>query len=269
MLAVPLPEAERAGRCCRHRCRSRRSTPTTSASSPDRPTTSLRCSERLAADEVTPTLIPLAAAAHSSMLDPVLPEFLEVVREVELSPPQLPYLSNLTGTWITAEQATDPQYWVDHLRDTVRFADACATVLADGPDWCSSSSAPATRSRRTPAARPSSRSPAIPALRHPNQDDGRHGVHAATRSPGAGPPASTSTSTGSPATAGASCACPATRSARSGTGSSPADRRSARCRPSLRSLPLPRRPIAAPAAREPARIADLADSFWAPALARA
>ncbi|HWM22328.1 MAG TPA: SDR family NAD(P)-dependent oxidoreductase [Ilumatobacteraceae bacterium] len=77
--------------------------------------------------------IPLAAAAHSSLLDPILPEFLEAVRAVKLSPPTIRYVSNLTGTWITPEQATDPQYWVDHLRHTVRFADCLATVLADGP----------------------------------------------------------------------------------------------------------------------------------------
>ena len=46
-----------------------------------------------------------------------------------------PYLSNLTGTWITAEQATDPQYWVDHLRHTVRFAD-CLRRCSPTARWC-------------------------------------------------------------------------------------------------------------------------------------
>ena len=116
-----------------------------------------------------PTLIPLAAAAHSSMLDPILPDFLDAVRGVELSPPQVPYLSNLTGTWITAEQATDPQYWVDHLRHTVRFSDCLATLLADGPLVLielgpgQSLSSYARRQAISPTA-------AIPALRHPNQD---------------------------------------------------------------------------------------------------
>ena len=107
----------------------------------------------LTTDEVSPTLIPVDAAAHSSLLDPILPEFLEAVGKVELSQPQMPYLSNLTGTWITAEQATDPQYWVDHLRHTVRFSDCLRTVLADGP-LVFMELGPVTRSRRTPAARP-------------------------------------------------------------------------------------------------------------------
>jgi len=125
--------------------------------------------KRVANDEVEPTLIPLDAAAHSSLLDPILPEFLEVARGIEMAAPQVPYLSNLTGTWITAEQATDPQYWVDHLRGTVRFADCLATALGDGPLALfemgpgHSLSSYARRQEHKPVA-------AVPALRHPNQD---------------------------------------------------------------------------------------------------
>lgn len=88
---------------------------------------------QLAAEDITATMLKLAAAGHSSMLDPVLDEFGAVVRTVKLSPPTMPYLSNLTGSFITAAQATDPQYWVDHLRNTVRFDDCLATALATGP----------------------------------------------------------------------------------------------------------------------------------------
>jgi acyl transferase domain-containing protein len=87
----------------------------------------------LADQDVTGIRIPLAAAAHSSLLDPVLAEFLDVVRTVSLLPPKIRYVSNLTGTWITAAQATDPQYWVDHLRGTVRFADGLTAALTDNP----------------------------------------------------------------------------------------------------------------------------------------
>ena len=82
---------------------------------------------------VTGLRIPLAAAAHSSLLDPVLAEFLETVRSVTLLPPKIRYISNLTGTWITADQATNPQYWVDHLRGTVRFSDGLTAALGEGP----------------------------------------------------------------------------------------------------------------------------------------
>ncbi|HVU68645.1 MAG TPA: acyltransferase domain-containing protein, partial [Ktedonobacteraceae bacterium] len=68
-------------------------------------------------------------AAHSSLLDPYLEEFQQVVGKIELHAPTLPFVSNLTGTWITAEEATDPAYWTRHLRQTVRFADGLALLL--------------------------------------------------------------------------------------------------------------------------------------------
>lgn len=62
-------------------------------------------------------------AFHSSMMDPVLTQFVERLRRIELKAPQVPYLSNVTGSWITPELATSPDYWAAHLRQTVRFAD--------------------------------------------------------------------------------------------------------------------------------------------------
>jgi amino acid adenylation domain-containing protein len=70
----------------------------------------------------------ISIAGHSSLMDPILPRFAEEVARVDLKPPAIPYVSNLTGTWITAAQATDPAYWVDHLRHTVRFADGLREI---------------------------------------------------------------------------------------------------------------------------------------------
>jgi acyl transferase domain-containing protein len=72
-------------------------------------------------------------AFHSPMMEPILEPFLEYMKQVRLSPPQTPYVSNLTGTWITDAEATDHGYWVRHLRHTVRFADGMRTLLAE-PD---------------------------------------------------------------------------------------------------------------------------------------
>ncbi len=72
-------------------------------------------------------------AFHSEMMDPVLGPFRRVFDGLTLRPPEIPWVSNLTGTWITAEQATDPGYWVDHLRRPVRFS-ACAEALLGDPD---------------------------------------------------------------------------------------------------------------------------------------
>jgi natural product biosynthesis luciferase-like monooxygenase protein len=61
-------------------------------------------------------------AFHSQMMEPILEPFTNLVKKVNLQPPQIPYISNVTGTWITPAQATDPSYWATHLRSTVQFA---------------------------------------------------------------------------------------------------------------------------------------------------
>ncbi|WP_088830391.1 type I polyketide synthase [Paenibacillus tyrfis] len=71
-------------------------------------------------------------AYHSAMMEPMLERFAGVMRGIALHAPQLPYVSNVTGTWITAGQATDPMYWVRHLRDTVRFADGIRLLSESG-----------------------------------------------------------------------------------------------------------------------------------------
>lgn len=72
-------------------------------------------------------------AFHSAMMDPILDAFAARVGQTALCPPQIPYLSNVTGRWITSEEATDPAYWVAHLREAVRFADGL-NLLLQTPD---------------------------------------------------------------------------------------------------------------------------------------
>lgn len=68
-------------------------------------------------------------AFHSQMMEPILEPFTEQVKKLSLRPPQIPYMSNVTGTWITAEQATAPSYWATHLRSPVRFAEGIQQLL--------------------------------------------------------------------------------------------------------------------------------------------
>ncbi|MET8046927.1 amino acid adenylation domain-containing protein [Streptosporangium sp. NPDC005286] len=88
--------------------------------------------ERLSRRGVTCRQLRTSHAFHSSMLDPVLDAFAAEVGRVSLQPPRLPYLSNVTGSWVTAEEATDPAFWVRHLRETVRFADCARILLEEG-----------------------------------------------------------------------------------------------------------------------------------------
>ena len=70
-------------------------------------------------------------AFHSAMMDTVLDDFRAEVAKVALQAPEIPFLSNTTGTWITAEEATSPEYWVGQLRGAVRFGDGLAEIFRD------------------------------------------------------------------------------------------------------------------------------------------
>lgn len=83
----------------------------------------------LARREVTHRRLQTSHAFHSSMLDSLIEPFTEAVAAIRLAPPELPYVSGVTGDWVTAEQTTDPSYWARHAREPVRFADGIATLM--------------------------------------------------------------------------------------------------------------------------------------------
>lgn len=86
---------------------------------------------RLASRDIMGHRLQTSHAFHSQMMEAAIQPFVEVVRTVALHPPKLRYVSNLTGTWITAAQATDPHYWGEHLRRAVRFADGLSELLQE------------------------------------------------------------------------------------------------------------------------------------------
>ncbi len=71
----------------------------------------------------------VARAGHSMFMDGILDEFERAVAAVSLSPPQIPYISDVSGDWISPQMATDPKYYARHIRSTVRFSDGLATLL--------------------------------------------------------------------------------------------------------------------------------------------
>jgi acyl transferase domain-containing protein len=70
-------------------------------------------------------------AFHSRMMDPIVARFEETVRSVQTGAPEISYISNVTGTWITEEQARSPRYWADHLRGTVRYDDGLRVLMQE------------------------------------------------------------------------------------------------------------------------------------------
>jgi acyl transferase domain-containing protein len=68
-------------------------------------------------------------AFHSTMMDPMIVPFIEKVRQVGRRAPKIPFVSTLTGTWITPDDAADPSYWGMQTRRTVRFSAAVLELL--------------------------------------------------------------------------------------------------------------------------------------------
>ncbi|MCW3844716.1 SDR family NAD(P)-dependent oxidoreductase [Micromonospora yasonensis] len=130
MLAVFLPETETAGWLTGGLCLAAvNSTGLCVVAGPTAEIDGLE--QRLAAAGVARRRLRTSHAFHSPSMDAAVAPFVEAVRQVTLRPPAIPFVSNVTGTWITDDQATDPAYWGRHLRATVRFADALDVLLAD------------------------------------------------------------------------------------------------------------------------------------------
>jgi FkbM family methyltransferase len=77
---------------------------------------------RLESDGAVCRRVSASHAFHSEMLRPAVEPFTAAVAAVEHRPPEIPLLSNVTGDWITPEEATDPAYWGEHLVRPVRFS---------------------------------------------------------------------------------------------------------------------------------------------------
>uniref|UniRef100_UPI00038044F9 type I polyketide synthase n=1 Tax=unclassified Streptomyces TaxID=2593676 RepID=UPI00038044F9 len=81
-------------------------------------------------------LLSVSHAFHSHHMDTVLEEFRSVARAVTFHEPHIPIVSNVTGTLATVDQLTSPDYWADHLRRAVRFADGVRQLEELGvTDW--------------------------------------------------------------------------------------------------------------------------------------
>lgn len=83
---------------------------------------------RWQAEGIRCQILPVTRAFHSAYMEPALEAFSAEVRQTRLQPPQIPFVSNLTGRWITPQEATDPHYWTQHLRHTVQFAAGLAEL---------------------------------------------------------------------------------------------------------------------------------------------
>ncbi|RGP36250.1 type I polyketide synthase [Pseudotabrizicola alkalilacus] len=134
--------------------------------------------EELTAEGVETQRIAIDIAAHSAMLEPILAQFGAYLRSIPLHPPTLPIISNRTGLELTPQQATNPDYWVQHLRGTVNFR-ACMAHLMAEPGRVYMEMGPGRALSSLAQANGVASGQVIPALRHPEQkmaDDAWHMV---------------------------------------------------------------------------------------------
>ncbi len=89
--------------------------------------------QQLNADGINCRRLRVTRAFHSAMLDSIVPEFVEACQSITLRPPQLPYISNVSGTWITESQAMNPAYWGAQLRQPVQFMQGLHTLQESSP----------------------------------------------------------------------------------------------------------------------------------------
>jgi acyl transferase domain-containing protein len=76
----------------------------------------------LEAENISASLLHTSHAFHSRMMDDAVAPFVAEVSKYSLQEPTIPFISNVTGEWITPEQAVDPGYWGNQMRSPVQFS---------------------------------------------------------------------------------------------------------------------------------------------------
>ncbi len=87
---------------------------------------------RLQAKGVAIQHLKTSHAFHSSMMKPATSRFADILQDMEFKAPGLPFISNVTGDWIQAEQAADPKYWASQIMEKVDFHSGLNTLLQMG-----------------------------------------------------------------------------------------------------------------------------------------
>lgn len=127
--------------------------------------------KRLSRDGIESQPLHTSHAFHSKMMEPALDSFIKEFDKVKLNPPEIPFVSNVTGTWIAPEEATDPAYWVKQLREPVHLRECFGNTRKESPDAILLEVGPG-RTLSASARRNSDKSTLIlSSTRHPKEDE--------------------------------------------------------------------------------------------------
>lgn len=94
----------------------------------------LACEQRFSARGLTTRRLHTSHAFHSAMMQGAVEPFRRVLETVQLGDPSIPYLSNVSGDWVTSAQTRSPDYWTSHMRQGVNFS-AGMMKLLENPDF--------------------------------------------------------------------------------------------------------------------------------------
>ena len=88
--------------------------------------------KELEAMDIQCSRLHISVAAHSYMVEAILPAFKDYLETINFQGPTIPIISNVSGDWADEQAIQTPDYWLQHLRQTVRFADGLKTLFANG-----------------------------------------------------------------------------------------------------------------------------------------
>ncbi|HYG10502.1 MAG TPA: acyltransferase domain-containing protein [Pyrinomonadaceae bacterium] len=130
MLSVPLPGDEVSDMFGEHLSIAAVNGPSRCVVS-GRPEAVAALEAKLAGMKVSCSRMQANRAGHSEMVEPILKPFSGYLSTLRLQSPNIPFISNVTGTWITASEATSVDYWVRHLRQTVQFGQGIRELVKE------------------------------------------------------------------------------------------------------------------------------------------
>ena len=87
--------------------------------------------DKLQTEDIPCQILHTSHAFHTAAMEPAATAFSKAVDKLRLSPPEIPFISCVTGTWITDRQAVSGQYWGEQILSTVQFSKGLSLALAD------------------------------------------------------------------------------------------------------------------------------------------